>query len=74
MSYKDPGVKRFPGEIMKVAPLPTVYTQEEKDEMKRQEILQEDYPSTAGKCMSIEALNDSKFESTYLQIDNVRML
>ena len=72
MSYKDPGVKRFPGETMKVLPMPTIYTQAEKEEMKRQEILREDYPSTAGKCMAVQPLNDAKFEGTYLQIDNVR--
>ena len=41
--------------------------------MKRQEILREDYPSTAGKCLSIESLDNAKFETTYLQIDNVRV-
>ena len=73
MSYKDPGVRRFPGEVMKVTAMPTVYTQEEKDEMKRQEILRDDYPGSA-RCLAVEPLNNSKFESTYLQIDNVRML
>jgi len=39
--------------------------------MKRQDILREEDPITDGKCMVVEPLNNAKFETTYLQIDNV---